>query len=211
MKDASRFLSAVILVSLAVVMAWPLQAISAEFTADLIRSSGGDEDMSKVFVKGKLRREELMEDGEVAAISIARLDKGVSWTLMPEERMYMEIPLEGMKVGAMEDVEELESRAQMKVLGKETVSGYACEKRRYDDQTEGSVTVWYSAKLDYPVKIHVMAFGGEEEMTLLYKNIKTGKVSDSMFEIPEGYQKFAIPGMPAGMPGGMPMGPGMGK
>jgi len=122
MKDASRFLSAVILVSLAVVMAWPLQAISAEFTADLIRSSGGDEDMSKVFVKGKLRREELMEDGEVAAISIARLDKGVNWNLMPEEKMYMEISLDPGASESKEDMESLDSVAKMVSIGNRKIT-----------------------------------------------------------------------------------------
>jgi hypothetical protein len=205
------------------ITAWPGQALTAEFSADLIRTSGGDMETSKVYVKGKMRREELMEDGEVSVINIARIDKGVNWNLMPQDKMYMEMPLEGMKVGAMEDIEELESRAKMKMLGSETVGGYACEKRQYDDRAQGSVIVWYSAKLDYPVKIHVKAFGGEEEMILEYKNIKTGKIDDSKFEIPGDYEKFAIPGMPAGMPQGMPAGmpgampggmpdiPGMGK
>jgi len=208
MTNSYRLTAIPIIVVMTLVLSLPVTVPAAEFTADLIRSSGGDEETSKVFVKGKMRREELMEDGELAVINIARLDKGVNWNLMPEEKMYMEIPLEGMKVGAMEDIEELESRAKMKILGKETVSGYACEKRQYDDQAQGSVIVWHSSKLDYPVKIHVMAFGGEEEMILEYRNIKTGKIADSMFEIPKGYQKFAIPGMPGGMPG---MPPGIGK
>jgi hypothetical protein len=205
----------VLIAVITIVFSWPIMATAAEFTADLIRKSEGETLTSKVFVKGKMRREELLEDGEVAGINIARIDKGISWTLMPEEKMYMEIPLEGMKVGAMEDMEELETRTKMKLLGKETVNGYVCEKRQYDDPSQGSVIVWYSPKLGYPVKFHVMAFGNDEEMILEYKNIKTGKLDDSMFEVPDGYQKFAIPGMPAGMPSGMPGQmptiPGMGK
>jgi len=44
-------------------------------------------------------------------------------------------------------------------------------------------------------------------MLLEYKKIKPGKIPDSKFEIPAGYEKFPIPGMP----GGMPDIPGMGK
>jgi hypothetical protein len=147
------------------------------------------------------------------AVIISRPDKGVTWNLMPEEEMYMEIPLDGTNVGAMENMEGLESRAKAKVLGKETVSGYECEKRSYEgtDKRQGSVIVWFSSKLDYPVKIEMTAFRGEEGMTLEYRNIKPGKIPDSKFEIPSGYEKFAIPGMPSGMPGGIPKMPGMGN
>ena len=79
------------------------------------------------------------------------------------------------------------------------------------DETEGPVIVWFSPKLGYPVRIHTLAYQGEGDMIMEYRNINTGKVPDSMFEIPGGYKKFAIPGMPAGMPGGMPKVPGMGK
>ena len=196
---------------LAVPLWRPAISAAAEFSADLVRSAQGETITSKVYVKGKMRREELMEDGNLAAINIARLDKGVSWTLMPDQKMYMEIPLEGMKVGAMEDIEEMEARAKMKIVGKETVNGYACEKRQYEDKEEGLVTVWYSPKLNYPVKIHVVPFGGDEEMIMDYRNIKVDKIPDSKFEIPSGYAKFAMPGMPAGMPGGMPKMPDMGR
>ena len=198
---------------MALVLCWPGITPAAEFSADLIRSSGGDEETSKVFIKGDLRREEVMEDGELSAVNISRPDKGVSWNLMPDDEMYMEIPLEGMNLGATEDIESLESAANMRAQGKETLNGYACEKRRYDyhDKTQGSVIVWYSPKLDYPVKIQIMAYGGEGDMVLEYKNIKQGKVPDSMFEIPKGYEKFSIPGMPEGMPEGMPDIPEMGK
>jgi hypothetical protein len=58
-----------------------------------------------------------MEDGDVSTISITRPDKGVSWNLMPDDRMYMEIPISGMDAGGLENTDELESRAKVKVLG----------------------------------------------------------------------------------------------
>jgi hypothetical protein len=211
MHCSARLLIAAMLVLLVGVIAWPDQAFTAEFSADLVRSSGGDEDISKVYIKGKLRREEIMDDGELSAVNISRPDKSVTWNLMPEDEMYMEIPLDAKTADAMGEMESLKSRAKVKVLGKETVSGYECEKRSYEgsDKRQGSVIVWYSSKLDYPVKIHTTPFRGEEGMTLEYKNIKPGKIPDSKFEIPSGYEKFAIPGMPGGMPGGMPKIPGM--
>jgi hypothetical protein len=199
-----------IIVVMALALSWPAIATAAEFSADLIMTGAGDIENGKVFIKGKLHRMELMEDGKLAAINISRPDKGVNWNLMPGEKMYMEMPL--TEIG-YEDIESLESKSKMTVLGNETVNGYKCEKRRYesDIKTEGPVIVWFSSKLGYPVKIHVLPYAGEKEMILEYKNIKPGKVPDSKFEVPSGYKKFAIPGMPAGMPGGMPDIPGMGK
>jgi len=214
MKCASRLLIFVTIVSLSYVTVLPITAFGAEFSADLVMSEGGDEETGKVFIKGKLQRMELMEDGELSAINISRPDKGVNWNLMPDEKMYMEMSL--AEIG-YEDIESLESKSKMTVLGNETVNGYKCEKRRYesDDKAEDPVIVWFSPKLGYPVKIQTLAYKGEGDMVMEYKNIKPGNVPDSMFEIPKGYQKFAIPGMPAGMPSGIPGGmtdiPGMGK
>ena len=214
MKCTSRLLIAVTIVSLSFVVALPTTAFCAEFSADLVMSGDGDEETGKIFVKGRLQRMELMEDGELLAINISRPDKGVNWNLMPDEKMYMEMSL--TEIG-YEDIESLESKSKMTVLGNETVNGYKCEKRRYEsnDKEAGPAIVWFSPKLGYPVKIQTLAYKGEGDMVMEYKNIKTGKVPDSKFEIPKGYKKFAIPGMPAGMPQGMPEGmqkiPGMGK
>jgi len=73
MKYASQILIAVTIVSLFIVTALPTTAFCAEFTADLIRSTEGDADTSKIFIKGKLRREEIMEDGEVHTVTITQI------------------------------------------------------------------------------------------------------------------------------------------
>jgi len=207
MTNKYRLMAIPIIVVMVLVLCRPVVTTAAEFSADLIRSGGGDKMTSKVFIKGDLRREEIMDDGEMGVVNISRPDKGVTWNLMPDERMYMEMPLEDMEIGTMEDIENLESSGKMQSLGKETVNGYVCEKRRFDEKAEGSVIVWYSSKLHSWVKIQIIASGGEGDMVMEYRNIKVGKVPDSKFEIPDGYEKFSIPGMPGGMmPGGMTQG-----
>jgi len=195
-------------------------AFAAEFSATLVRSGGGEEaGTSTVYLKGDLRREEVKEDdGE--GVMIYRPDKGVVWTLMPDEKMYMEVPLQPGMSGAYDDMKSLDAAATPKVLGKETLNGFECEKRRYiqSNLARGSITVWYSPKLGYPVKIHIKTDDKDTEMVMEYKDIKTGKIPASKFDVPADYQKMSIPGMapgmPGGMPGGMPTGmpemPGMG-
>jgi hypothetical protein len=201
----------------------PRSASTAEFSATLLRSGGGEEAAtSKVYLKGDLRREEVKEgdegeDDEVGAVMIYRPDKGVIWTLMPDEKMYMEMPLQAGATGAHESVKSLDASAKRENLSKETLNGFECEKRRYikSNLTRGSITVWYSPKLDYPVKIHIQTGDKDTEMIMEYKDIKPGEIPASRFEVPADYQKMTIPGMPPGMPGGMPAGmpemPGMGN
>jgi hypothetical protein len=62
--------------------------------------------------------------------------------------------------------------------------------------------VWYSAELEFPVKILQRTPSGD--ITMEYRNIEVGAVPDAMFEIPPGYQRLAIPGMGGEMPSGMP-------
>ena len=81
-----------------------------------------------------------------------------------------------------------------KEVGKETVSGIKCTK--YEMVTEGrKVHYWISKKIAFPVKVE----DANGSMTL--KNIKVGDQPDSLFQVPSGYRKFAMPGMGKGMPG----------
>ena len=160
-----------------------------------------------MYLKGDLRREETFEDGELSAVTIFRPDKRVTWNLMPEDEKDMEVPLvEGMD-GAEGNIDKLENSTTVEILGEETVNGFVCEKRLYggSDEAPGEVVAWYSKELDYPVKLQISFFDGEDELVLEYKNIEVGEVPDSKFEIPESYEKFAIPGMPEGfVPGEIP-------
>jgi len=162
-----------------------------DFSADLIATSKAQSQMpgeGKVYMKGRLMRMEYPQ-----AITIARPDKGVVWILMTAQNMYMEQayqPPPGMK----EWSPEMEKKA--KKVGAESVSGLTCTKYEMRGD-EGTVYYWVSKKIDFPVKIQ------DANYSIILKNIKIGKVSGDLFEIPSGYQKFSMPSGGTGMPGGM--------
>lgn len=173
-------------------------AAADDFSADFISKSSDPSDMPG---KGKM----YMKDGQMrmemeGAVTIFRPEKGVMWILMEEQKMYMEQPLQGQ--GRMQSWNAGLANACNKV-GKETVSGLVCTKYELKDQSP-KVYYWISEKIDFPVKIQ------DDNGYMLLKNIKLGNVSGNLFELPAGYQKFAIPGgmpgMPGGMSGGMPQG-----
>ena len=172
-------------------------SFAAEFSADMIHKMGGETVKGKVYVKGNKIRQEVVKEGEEAVI-IMRLDKGIIWNLMPEEKIYMEMPNLGDVVNDPEYEKKLEEMADKKYLGKEKVNGYVCKKYKYiyRDKSMGTLTQWFYEKLNYPIKTEMGGQPGGMDMLIEYKNIKEKRLLDSLFEIPPGYTKMSIPGMP---------------
>ncbi len=174
-------------------------ALAAEFSADLIIDNPEGKFAGKIYIKGdKIRKEFLKEDEKL--VMILRLDKGVTWTLMPEDKMFMEIPGIGKEATDPEIEKKIKDMAEKKSLGKEKVSGYVCEKYQYiyHDKSLGILTQWLSKRLNYPIKTEYKA--PAYYMLTEYKSIKEERIPDSLFEIPSGYQKMQIPMMPGMSP-----------
>ena len=170
-------------------------ALAAEFSADLIIDNPQGKVTGKVYVKAdKIRQEILKQD--INQVIILRLDKGITWSLMPENKMYMEIPGIGKEATDPEIEKKIKDMAEKKSLGKEKIGGYVCEKYQYiyHDKSLGVLTQWFSKRLNYPIKTEYKA--ASYHMLTEYKNIKEGKIADSLFEIPSGYQKMQLPMMP---------------
>ena len=124
-----------------------------------------------------------------------RLDKGVTWVLMPAEKIYMEMSSqEGAAYNPQLD-QNIKDKAEIKLLGKETVNGYVCDKYQYiyHDTSLGTLTQWISKKFSYPIKTEYKSPSGY--MLTEYKNIQEGNVQNSLFEVPGDYMLMSIPGM----------------
>ncbi|HMK49021.1 MAG TPA: hypothetical protein VK435_03120, partial [Thermodesulfovibrionales bacterium] len=69
---------------------------------------------------------------------------------------------------------------------------------------KNQVYQWMATDIKFPVKTAAVDGSWSQE----FRNVKMGNQSDSLFEIPAGYQKMAMPQFPGmsgvpGMPGGM--------
>jgi len=163
------------------------QAKAAEFSADMVIVPIGDEPMKgKIFVKGDKVRQETIEEDETQ-VMIIRPDKKVTWMITPEEKTYMEMPYQSTDKTFEEWTADKEKNA--KFLGQETVSGIPCKKYELIEDGE-KTSLWISTQFPFPIKIE------DSEMTMEYKNIKLGPLEDSLFELPEGYDKMAMPIVP---------------
>ncbi|MEA3333795.1 MAG: DUF4412 domain-containing protein [Pseudomonadota bacterium] len=169
----------------------PLQA--AEYSADMeTRSQGHIVVQGKIFIKGELSRHEMNQGGR-KVIMISRLDKGVAWTLMPQEKSYLEMSIDLDDNEIMPDNWKSLLEKEGKKLGSETVNGIKCNKYEITDEGE-KVTCWIAKKEGMAVRIVTT------ESEVNYRNIRTGQQSDHLFQIPTGYRKFAMPQIP-GMQG----------
>ena len=182
-------LTALFFISLGILPA--IQA--AEFSADMETSSRGQiVARGKIFVKGDLSRHEMNQGGHQVTL-INRPDKGVAWTLMPQEKSYIEMAIDQDDEEIMSDNWNRELKKEARQLGSETVNGVKCNK--YELINEGEkVTYWIAKKEELPVRIVT------SETEINYRNIRYGHQPDHLFQIPSGYRKFAMPQIP-GMPG----------
>jgi hypothetical protein len=183
-----------LLVVVAVIFVFSGSSIAVEFSADLLLKQAGETMTGKVYVKGDKTRQEFVQQGQ-KQITILRPDKGIMWVLMPAEKIFMEM---SSQEGAAYDPQldqTIKDKAEIKLLGKETVNGQVCDKYQYiyHDTSMGTAIQWVSKKLNYPIKTEYKSSSGY--MLTEYRNIQEGNVQDSLFEVPGDYMLLSVPGM----------------
>lgn len=172
-------------------LAVPVHA--AEFSADLtIQSAAGGELTGRVFVKSNNLRQELDTPAGIQT-SIVKPGAGVMYILLPGQNMYMEMQNTQVTLDEGEDFgKKFSEQGKVSNLGTETVEGYLCDKFHivYNDPNLGEATVWVAKDLNYPLKIYME--NPQDKATILYSNISEADLEDSLFMLPEGYQKFSM-------------------
>jgi hypothetical protein len=157
-----------------------------ELSADMITKDGDQKQTGKLYVKGQKYRIEMKSGSEYAII---RHDKNKSWIVMPEQKAYIEMPFDPKKTPAIE--EKNFSSADRKLLGSETIDGRRTNKyhvRAGEAGEDNSFYQWVASDLNFPIK--TAAINGS--WSIEYQNITTS-VPDSLFEIPDNYEKIAMP------------------
>ncbi len=178
---------------------------STSFTADYVATEGRRQVSSGSYAVSPTgtRMENSPSESE-RHITIINYAKGVLWMVMVNEGMYMELPLdEGDWASDIENVtvtgSSCPATATESRLGQETLNGRRVAKIRCQEPDGEVMTMWIDERLQWPVRT-------ESDGTVFeLSNINETRVPDSRFEVPAGYTKFQMPGMP-GMPGGVPGG-----
>jgi hypothetical protein len=94
--------------------------------------------------------------------------------------------------------ERVKGEVSRKKIGSETIDGHPATKyevtAKTDDKTV-QINQWWATDINFPIKTAAV----DGSWSVEYRDIQIGSQPDSLFEIPSGYTKMTIPGMPAGM------------
>lgn len=183
-----------------------MDAPKVSYSADQSMETADGTMKGKVYVTPTMERRETDMDGQ-QSVMIMRRDKKVAWTLMPSEEMYMESKMANTnQPGDMAGYKIEES----KTMGHEVVNGIPCEKRKLIMSTKDGTKMggfsWVS-KEGIVVKMDMLAKEQGSKMRIKNEltNLKVGEQDPSLFEIPKGYSRMDMPGMPGMGGGGMNM------
>jgi hypothetical protein len=176
----------VILVALALFLfRVPVQA--AEFTADWFNTRQSVTNQGKIYVKDDMICIEVLEGPELGII-IADQGKRFSIVMLPNEKIYIEVP---KNLSILEPDTDMIMGSEKKLMGTETVNGRSCDKYQYvtTGTTTATITQWIAKDLKYPVKI---VYHGEGGNTAEVINIKEGPVGANAFHVRPGYTKKEV-------------------
>lgn len=161
------------------------QAAAYDLSADTVMAEDGQKQLGKIYIKGDKYR--IQRKGESEYI-ILRHDEKVMWVVVPSEKIYVELPLDPKKTPKIQ--EKNPGEISRKLLGSEVVNGHPTDKYQITVK-EGPRTEtfyqWTATDMNFPVKTAAL----EGEWSVEFENIKQN-VPDSVFQIPDGYEKAKV-------------------
>jgi hypothetical protein len=172
-----------------------LAPASVEYSADRHVTTGSGEGMT-----GKIHAAPGKERNEFGqgAVSIMRMDKKVMWTLMPEQKKYMEHKF-GEATAKRDPGNIQDCDVKQTAAGEETIEGFKTRKSTIEVSCPGKEkfggTMWITKEnIVMRMETEVKTSGAKKEkFRTELKNLKVGKQDPALFEIPAGYEKFEVP------------------
>ena len=195
-NKAAIYAVSIIVLSLFTVMSFGADPTAFKnYSADMETTSAQGSFTSKIFFKdGKIRMEGTQGS---KSINIIRPDKKVIWMLMLDSKTYMEILLDLSTQDIQSKLRDPNIKTDKEFIANEVVDKHPAKKYHLTITTDGKKDkagyIWEATDLNnFTVKYQ----SEDKKITTVWKNIKTGGVADSVFELPAGYKKMDMPAMP---------------
>jgi hypothetical protein len=170
-------------------------ARAAEFSAETTIDRLGQKQKVKVYVKGQMMREEMVDVFGQKQVLIHGPGEGRTFMLYPDTKTYMAIPAAAALSPAGEDEEALKKIGTRRLIGQETVNGYLCDKYEivFHNTYRGKMILWVARKLKMPIRMIQVDGPPVGALNRELTNIKEGDVEDSLFRVPTDYRKVEKP------------------
>jgi len=136
--------------------------------------------------------EALKKDGLAQMVMITRPDRQTSYLLIPGRKSYMK--MDWRETGF--DSTAKPPKIERKEIGKETIDGHTCVKVQLvmisSDDTKEEMTAWEATDLGGMI-IRLDSTNGYDgsKGSLLFKNVKLGKLDPALFEVPTGFKEMS--------------------
>ena len=162
------------------------------FSCDWVVSSAGRDTgtAAKLFWTPQKWRSEMSMGKDFTMIMIARTDINKLWTINSVNRTYTESTLDFMRTPTVGG--KYPGEVSRRQVGREAVSGIMCNKFEISYKFRGETKKayqWISVDNQIGVKTADAAGAWSSEM----RNLKVGAQPASLFDIPAGYKRVAIP------------------
>ena len=162
----------------------------SQFSADQVMTVAGKVVNSRIHVDGANLRMEMVIPGAPPMSSIVNGEKKVVWMLLPGN-LYME-----HSVAADDDLSRQAwagGAENRELVGREKIGGQDCDKYRIKGAS-GEVFFYSQAATGLPVLMVAPA----QSVRVEWKNVRPGPQPASLFQLPAGVQKMALPQFPGG-------------
>ncbi|HLG44001.1 MAG TPA: hypothetical protein VI337_03200 [Nitrospirales bacterium] len=162
-------------------------AFGLEFSGELTTRVGTQSMTGKIHFKPDRWRVE-MASPEGPRVSINRMDKIVTWLLLPN-KTYIEIPLRFDQFPQV--APRIEGEVGRKLVGTDQVGGRTTEKYEVSVESEGRKVImyqWVAPDIKFPMKT-ATADGSYETA---YLSVTIGPQPAHLFEVPAGYIKTTL-------------------
>lgn len=171
-----------------------LEAPTADYSADRIIETSEGAMQQKVYASGEKERTE-MTVGGMQMIGILRRDKQVMWSIMPTQRMYMEIGLR--QALAQQPASGPQPGTEITEVGTETIDGIRTTKYRMTVSDKSVSGFLWLTKDNIALKMDLQtkAGSGDGRVVMRLQNLRMGRQDAAKFEVPAGYNKMQLPGL----------------
>lgn len=172
---------------------------NVEYSADSVMETAEISMKGRIYYTPTRERREVVVEGGDKMIMITRHDKKLAWTLMPAENMYMEMSLAEAKEQDKSDPSQF--KIEQTVVGPEMMNGVNTTKSKIimtaPDGGKMGGFMWMS-KENIMVKMDAIAIDKKDKIRFKTEltDLKVGKQDTKLFEIPAGYDKMGMGGMP---------------
>ncbi len=182
----------------------------------------GESHNMSYLIKGNKIRMEVSEGGHSAVMIFDEGNKKMMM-IMPQQNMYMEIPVDQNTADNMDqDNKDVEFT---KTGETKTINGYKCEKWLYKSNDDQGVA-WMTKELGaftmfsggsmrgsdnkpewmkeiesegaFPMEVDIKDKDGKDQGKLEVTSVQKESLDASLFTVPSGYKKFEMPGMNSG-------------